>query len=63
MLDYVAKLTLAPATVTENDIQDLRRIGFDDRAILDMAHITGYFALVTRLADGLGVTLEPGFAE
>lgn len=63
MLDYVSKLTLAPSTVSEEDIQGLRQAGFQDRAILDMAHITGYFALVTRLADGLGVTLEPGYGE
>ena len=58
MLDYVAKLTLAPATVTRDDVQVLRDVGFDDRAILDIAQITAYFALVNRTADGLGVTLE-----
>jgi uncharacterized peroxidase-related enzyme len=58
MLDYVAKLTLAPATVTRDDVQALRDAGFEDRAILDIAQITAYFALVNRTADGLGVTLE-----
>jgi uncharacterized protein YciW len=36
----------------------LREVGFDDRAILDIAQITAYSAFVTRLADGLGVALE-----
>ncbi len=58
MLDYVAKLTLTPAAVTDDDVQSLREAGFGDRAILDIAQITAYFAFVTRLADGLGVTLE-----
>ncbi len=58
MLDYVAKLTLTPAAVTNDDVQSLREAGFGDRAILDIAQITAYFAFVTRLADGLGVTLE-----
>jgi uncharacterized peroxidase-related enzyme len=58
MLDYAAKLTRAPASVSEADVQALREAGFDDRAILDIAQITAYFAFVTRLADGLGVTLE-----
>lgn len=58
MVDYVAKLTLAPSTVTEDDVRALRQAGFDDRAILDVAQITAYFAFVTRMADGLGVTLE-----
>jgi uncharacterized peroxidase-related enzyme len=58
MLDYVAKLTHTPAAVTAADVQALRESGFDDRAILDIAQITAYFAFVTRLADGLGVALE-----
>jgi uncharacterized peroxidase-related enzyme len=58
MLDYVAKLTNTPSAVSENDVEGLRGMGFEDRAILDMAQITAYFAFVTRLADGLGVTLE-----
>jgi uncharacterized peroxidase-related enzyme len=58
MLDYVAKLTHEPSAVTESDVETLRRVGFEDRAILDIAQITAYFAFVTRMADGLGVTLE-----
>lgn len=58
MLDYVAKLTLTPAAVTREDVQALRQAGFDDRAILDIAQITAYFAFVNRTADGLGVALE-----
>ena len=34
--------------------------GLDDRAILDLAMVVGYYAYVNRLADGLGVRLEPG---
>ncbi len=58
MLDYVAKLTQKPSTITKGDVEALREVGFDDHAILDIAQITAYFAFVTRLADGLGVTLE-----
>lgn len=58
MLDYVAKLTRTPSEVTQADLQTLRQAGFDDRAILDIAQITAYFAFVNRTADGLGVTLE-----
>ena len=58
MLDYVAKLTRAPSSVAEPDVEALREVGFEDRAILDIAQIAAYFAFVTRLADGLGVTLE-----
>jgi uncharacterized peroxidase-related enzyme len=58
MLDYVAKLTSVPSAITEQDVETLREVGFEDRAILDIAQIAAYFAFVTRLADGLGVTLE-----
>ncbi len=58
MLDYAAKLTLAPATIAAADIAALRAVGFDDRAIHDLCAITAYFAFVNRIADGLGVELE-----
>jgi len=58
MLDYAAKLTRAPHDVAEEDVEALREAGFSDRAILDVAQVTAYFAFVTRMAEGLGVTLE-----
>lgn len=57
MLNYVVKLMRTPAAVTE-DVQALREAGFDDRAILDIALITAYFAFVDGVADGLGLALE-----
>lgn len=58
MLDYAAKLTLEPWNMSEKDVAELREKGFSDEAILDIAQVTGYFAFVNRLADGLGVELE-----
>ncbi len=58
MLDYVAKLTLEPWNMTNDDVIRLRDNGFSDNAILDICQVTGYFAFVNRLADGLGVELE-----
>ena len=60
LLEYVEKLTLAPATVEQADIDTLRQVGFEDRMIHDAAAVTGYFAFVNRLANGLGVELEGG---
>ncbi|MCG8468753.1 MAG: peroxidase [Gemmatimonadetes bacterium] len=60
MLDYAAKLTLDPAAMSAADVEALRRHGFDDRAIHDICAITAYYAFVNRIADGLGVELEPG---
>jgi uncharacterized peroxidase-related enzyme len=58
MLDYVAKVTLAPATTEESDIIRLREAGFGDKAILEINQITGFFAWCNRTVDGLGVELE-----
>ena len=58
MLDYVVKLTEAPATINRGDVDQLRSAGFDDRAIHDICAITAYFAFVNRIADGLGVEME-----
>lgn len=58
MLEYVAKLTLEPWRMTEEDVIRLRKKDFSDEAILDIAQVAGYFAFVNRLADGLGVELE-----
>lgn len=44
--------------MTKPDVETLRDHGFSDAAILDMCQITGYYAFVNRLADGLGVELE-----
>ena len=63
MLDYVVKLTLTPWDMVPADVQNLREQGYSDVAILDINQVTGYFAYVNRLADGLGVELEPFWEE
>jgi len=55
MLDYAAKLTTSPAQVTQDDLDRLRQVGFDDRAILQMNLIASWFNYINRVADGLGV--------
>ena len=59
MLDYADRLTRDPAAMGPSDIEALRAVGFSDRDVLDIAEVTAYFAYVNRIADGLGVTLEP----
>ncbi len=58
MLRYADKLTNAPAKMTQEDVDALRAAGFSDGAVLDICMVTGYFAFVNRLADGLGVEVE-----
>ena len=63
MLDYSIKLTLEPTKMVEEDVTRLREADFEDRTILDINLITGYYAFVNRLADGLGVGLENFWQE
>jgi uncharacterized peroxidase-related enzyme len=58
MLTYAVKLTREPWHIVEADVIALREAGFSDAAILDINQVTGYYAFVNRLADGLGVELE-----
>ena len=55
MLAYVQKLTLAPPSVTREDLDGLRALGFDDTAIVQINLIASAFAWLNRAADGLGV--------
>lgn len=41
------------------DVEALRHHGFKDRAIHDIVQVTAYFNYINRIADGLGVDLEP----
>lgn len=55
---YAEKLTRLPSAVTEEDLDPLRRLGLDDRAIVDANQVVAYFNYVNRVAEGLGVELE-----
>ena len=63
MLGYAVKLSLEPWNMGEADVQELRDAGFSNPGILDIAHVTGYYAYVNRIADGLGVELEAFWKE
>ena len=63
LLDYAVKLTREPWAMTPEDISNLRAAGLSDAAILDLNLVASYYAFVNRLADGLGVELEPRWSE
>jgi len=58
LLDFAAKLTREPASISRWDIEQLQLQGLDDRAVHDVVQVTAYFNYVNRIADGLGVELE-----
>ncbi len=55
MLDYVFVLTTKPADVRREDVENLKVLGFDDTAILQINLIASWFNYINRVADGLGV--------
>jgi uncharacterized protein YciW len=59
MLRYADKLTRTPGSMRQEDLEPLREGGFSDADILHIAEVTAYYAYVNRIADGLGVELEP----
>jgi uncharacterized peroxidase-related enzyme len=58
MCDYATRLTLHPSSIREKDVSALKLAGLDDRAILDLACVVGYFCYVNRIVLGLGVAIE-----
>jgi len=58
LVAYALKLTQSPHSVSEDDINLLRRAGLSDAAIHDAAAAAAYFNFVNRMASGLGVELE-----
>ncbi len=50
MLDFAVKLTAEPWTVEESDREALRRSGFTDRDIWDIAAVAAFFNMSNRVA-------------
>ena len=50
MLDFAVKLTTEPWTVEEEHRETLRRAGFSDRDIWDIAAVAGFFNMSNRVA-------------
>jgi uncharacterized peroxidase-related enzyme len=50
MLDFAVKLTAEPWAVEEGDREALRKAGFDERDIWDIAAVTGFYNMSNRVA-------------
>jgi len=53
MLDFAVKLTVEPWTIEEEDRERLRRVGFSDRDIWDIAAIAAFFNMTNRIASAI----------
>jgi uncharacterized peroxidase-related enzyme len=62
LLDYAVALTCEPSERKLEDVDRVREYGFDDAAIVRATALVAYMNLVSRVASGLGVDLEPGLS-
>jgi uncharacterized peroxidase-related enzyme len=60
---YVHKLTLTPGEISADDLDDLRKVGFDDLDILDVNNQCAHLNYTNRVANGLGLLTEPASLE
>ena len=57
-LNYARALTEVPKQLSEQDVQQLRAVGWGDGEILEINQVASYFNYVNRTALGLGVTTQ-----
>ena len=55
MLDFATKLTEAPDKIEEADREGLRRVGFSDRDIWDIAAVASFYNMSNRLASAADI--------
>ena len=63
MLDFAVKLTAEPWSVEESDRERLRRAGFSDRDIWDIAAVAGFFNMTNRVASRHRHAAEHGLSR
>jgi alkylhydroperoxidase family enzyme len=56
---HAHKVTLDPAACTRDDVAALRAAGCSDAQISAAVQVVAYFNYINRIADALGVDLEP----
>lgn len=58
MIEYVVQITKDATRISPAHHERLRRVGFDDKAILQITLIASWFNYINRVADALGVGRE-----
>jgi len=61
MLDFAVKLTEAPAEIEEADRATLRRAGFSDRDIWDIAAVASFYNMSNRMAAAADIRPNPEY--
>lgn len=63
MLDFAVKLSRAPETCGEGDLDQLRESGFTDEDILHVVEVTAIFNYNVRLATATGLFPNPEYHD
>ena len=58
MLELAEFLTTTPSGVTQDWMDELRSVGWEDVDVIEIVHVVALFNYMCRIADGLGVDLE-----
>lgn len=61
MLEFAHKLTDTPEAVGDDDRAALRKAGFDEREIWDIASVTGFFNFTNRIATATDMMPNPQY--
>jgi uncharacterized peroxidase-related enzyme len=62
LLSFAEKMARDASKIIPEDIERIRSAGFSDRAILDAAHVTGFFSYMNRVVQALGADNKEGAA-
>ncbi len=54
LLSFGEKVARDASQVTADDVTRLRSAGFSDRAVLDAAHVAGFFSYMNRVVQAVG---------
>jgi len=54
LLAFAEKVARDAGSMTPDDVVRLRSAGFSDRALLDAAHVAGFFSYMNRVVQALG---------
>ena len=55
LLEFVKVLTLEPAQTSDELVEKMRKVGWEDKQIFEAAFITSLFAFLNRMADAYGL--------
>lgn len=63
MLEFCERLTHEPHFHFQKDVEELKAEGVDDETLLAIVMVAGYYNMVNRIIQGLGVELEHYWTE